>query len=121
MIKLKKIDFIDLDDQIQFIIERELIDQYDKGLKIENLFDVKISLRTYDASIEDDYIFLKNILNNKINEEGLLNEGFLNFYRENLELLKRIPLVIVNDYCAEGKHRLAVALELKEKVNVLYL
>jgi hypothetical protein len=116
MVEKDKINYLNLESWVQDQIARELVSDFDAGYNPNDYKDLVVSLFEYDPNLESDREILEYWLSDKLRNEGVPAEADLSFYRENVELLIKMPILIIQGTCSEGRHRLSVALQLNEKI-----
>ena len=110
----KKSSLLKLPDWIQEQIAREYLDEdvygdeYDKGMRqIDN--EIKFELVEFDPRNKTDAVTLKELLKQKISDEGEPDEKVVQTIGKDGEI--RDPILILSGKgCVEGRHRLAAAL-----------
>ena len=108
---INNLSFLEAPDFIQDQIARELCEDFDSGYNIEDYKDLRLELVEFDPS---DIEILTYYLNEKIRDEGQPSDQY---YDDHTEELITFPILIINNVCSEGRHRLDTAIRLKLNIR----
>lgn len=117
MKEINRLTYLELDDDYQFQIARELVDDVDQGYDPLDYKDLKIFVYEYDPNVNEDLNILLDFYNQKVSDEGEPLEEDLKYYYDNINELISNPILVMDGYCREGRHRLKVALNQKHKIR----